>query len=424
MVVSIKKCLFCILWISLFQGFLSSYFQLNMINYFIDVLQLFCLAILLKGGFRKKEKVDRHVKAIKLSVLLFGCVILAGWIINGVSFLQAIWGVRNYARFYLYFFLCYRTFEQSDYERIIDIFIKIFPIHIAVMFFQFFVEHLTYDFLGGIFGKLQGCAGGLMLYYGVLSIIILTKYEIKQIKLGKMLAYFTFILFSSALAELKAFFLFFLITIIVYALVTKNKIRGIVILFCGVAGFFIGLQILIKCFPSLENFFTIDNILKQLTNKNASYTYREGLDIGRSSIFYKLDPVISQWGGKLARWFGLGLGNAEYSTTFSFLNSSFYNVYSRSNYIHFSLSFLFVEMGYLGVFSYCLFFVMQEVAALNKALKHVNIYSTMNILLPVLCFFLIYYNSSLRTNYAFIIFSILPIIISNKVLADQHNPSQ
>lgn len=414
MTISIRKLLYLILYTALIQGFLSSYFGLGFINYLTDLFQLFCLLILFKPHTKKRKHLEKSQIMVLLPIIVFTVVIFIGWIINGANALQALWGIRNYFRFFLYFFLCVRTFNFEDYDKIADIILKIFPLHILIILYQFFIERLDYDFLGGIFGKYQGCAGGLMIYYGILTIILLLKYEHKNIKIHNLLTYFSLILLTAALAELKAFFIYFILSIITYSLVTRNKIKGAVIFLLGVFGFFIGLQVLIRYFPSFESFFTLDNIIRQLTDKNASYTYREGLDVGRSSIFFKLEPVISQWGGRFAKWFGLGLGNAEYSTSFSFLNSKFYNSYVRSNYMHFSLSFLFVETGYFGTLAYCIFFVLLEIIAVDKALQNKsNYYSTMNILLPILCLFLVYYNASLRTNYAFIIFAILPIVITS-----------
>ena len=406
-----RQCLYIIIWISLIQGFLTDYFKLGFINYFCDFLLVICLLLRILGikhhewyshGFRSKP--------LDIVILFFYIVVFAGWFIHPAPILHALWGIRNYTRFFVFFYLCKREFSIDDYEKIQDWLMKLFPIQCAVTLYQIIVEHLSYDYLGGVFGKYQGCASGLMIYFGLLLIILYTKYDNKEIKFKTLLIYFAVIIGISAYAELKAFFLYFVVMLVLYGLLSKNKVKASVVLLVGLLGAFVGIQILIRFFPQFANFFTVEKIIEQFTNKNASYTFREGLDIGRSSIFYKLDPIIVNWGGNSARWFGLGLGNGDYSSSFSFLNSSFYNAYPRSNYVNFSLSFLFVELGYLGTIAYVSMYFVLEITAMKNYVDDKRSQTLFGVFAPVLCFFLLYYNCSLRTNYAYVVFSVLPII--------------
>lgn len=417
-----RQCLYIIIWISLVQGFIADYFGLGVINYSCDVLILLCLLITVSNhGIYIKRNNSREMLLINISVILFVLTIIIGWILNGVPILHAAWGTRNYGRFFVFYYLCIQTFIELDYKKIVDWLIKLFPVHFAIILFQLLIEHLSYDFLGGIFGKYQGCASGLMIFYGLIIIILFAKYDNKEMKLKKVLAYLTLILGTAALAELKALFLYFIVLLGVYGLLSRNKIKASIIWVFGVFGFLIGIEILVRFFPEYANFFTIEKIVNQLTNKEASYTYREGLDVARSSIFYKLDPVIKQWGGNVARWFGLGLGNGDYSSSFNFLNSNFYNTYSRSNYTNFSLSFLFVETGYVGTIAYVAFFVSNELVAMKHYVEEKSSETLLGVFIPITCFFLIYYNCSLRTNFAYIVFAMLAIIPSNGIRKRKRN---
>lgn len=408
-----RKCLNIIIWISLIQGFITDYFNLGAINYCCDFLILFCLLIKItnRGAFIRRNN-SRDMLLINITIVAFALTIILGWAINGASFIRALWGCRNYGRFFIFYYLCIETFSDYDYSKITDSLIKLFPVHFLIILFQMAVEHLSYDYLGGIFGKYQGCASGLMIFYGLIIIILFAKYDNKEISLKKMALFLTIILGTAAIAELKALFLYFIVILLVYSLLSRNKIKASIVLIFGVLIFLVSIEVLIRTFPEFSNFFTIETIINQLTNKEASYTYREGLDIGRSSIFYKLDPVIKQWGGEAARWLGLGLGNGEYSSSFSFLNSSFYNTYPRSNYVNFSLSFLFVETGYIGTFVYLAFFVVNEVVAIRHYIDDKKSETLLGVFIPIMCFFLVYYNCSLRTNFAYIVFALLAIIPS------------
>lgn len=412
MKIKIKTLLFVIFYISFFQGFFSDYLRMSFVNYLCDLLLIIVLVVYITQKRNLFSIFITANKGIVLTVFAFLILIVVGWCYNGITLLHALWGLRNYGRFLLYFYLCLSLFEQNDFQYICNFLIKVFPIHLLMIAFQITVEHLSYDYLGGIFGKYQGCAGGLMIYFGLIIILLFSRYDNKKISFRKLLVYLGIIIGIAAYAELKALFLLIFVIILIYALVSKNKMRSSIVVLLGLFGCVIGVQILIKYFPMYANFFSFDNLLFELTNKDASYTYRQGLDVGRSSIFYKLAGVIKNWGGNPAQWFGLGLGNGDYSASFNFLNGDFYNVFKNSNYMHFSLGFLFVEMGYLGVILYLAFFIFLEIQAYKNYMRCKNEFGLVGIFLPILCFFLIYYNSSLRTNFAYIIYALLPIILN------------
>lgn len=405
-----KQCLYVVIWISLIQGFIADYFGLGVINYICDLLLLLCCLIRLTNSKWMQFTIKKHTGLINISLFAFCMIIIIGWIINGAPLIHALWGMRNYGRFFLFYYLCIELFNQVDYERITNWLIRLFLVHCAIVLFQIGIEHLSYDFLGGIFGKYQGCASGLMIYYGLIIIILFAKYDNKEVGISRLLIYLGIILGTAALAELKALFIYFIIVLIMYGLLSNNKIKASIVLMLGIIGAFIGIQVLIEFFPEFADFFTVEKLIYNLTNKTANYTYVEGLDVGRSSVFYKLDPIVKQWGGNVARWVGLGLGNGDYSSSFNFLNSSFYNTYPRSNYMNFSLSFLFVETGYLGTIAYVAFFVANEIVAMKNYIENNNSATLIGVLLPLMCWFLIYYNASLRTNYAYIVFALLASI--------------
>lgn len=421
MKVGARKGLYIIIWISLIQGFLSDYLRLGSIKYLNDVLLMMCLLSWMGKNSVYKCVCKKNKIYVYIPLLCFVFTILIGWFLNGMSFSLSLWGLRNYFRFYIFFFLCLNLFDIEDYKKIQNWLVKLFPLHIAIIMFQILIEHLSYDFLGGIFGKYQGCASGLMIYYGLLSMILISKYNEKNISLKKIFVYFFIMLTTSAIAELKAYFLFLVGIIIIYAFLANDKIKGAIIFGVGLIGVIVGLQLLIRYFPYYANFFTVENIIKQLTDKESTYTYRQGLDIGRSSIFYKLPPVVKDWGGEMAKWFGIGLGNGEYSSTFNFLKSDFYNTYSQSNYAFFSLAFLFVETGYLGVIAYLSFFIGMEIVALKGYLRKRNKTNMIITMMPIFCLFLVYYNSSMRSNFAFVVFALLPMVFTEPWAVGKEN---
>ena len=96
-----KSILNYIVGICLIQGVISDYIGFRQINYLCDLLLivLFILMICKKKLFIKN--INENLEYI--SLLIFILVILIGWGLNSVSVLRALWGIRNYGRFILFY---------------------------------------------------------------------------------------------------------------------------------------------------------------------------------------------------------------------------------------------------------------------------------------------------------------------------------
>lgn len=405
--VPISSVLKFIFVLNMIQGFLSDYLGLSTLNYLCDALLLACVLLRLMHSSTIRISRKKPFPALRIVMACLLVVVALGWIYHSAPVVLGIWGLRNYGRMFVYFYLCSGFLDKQDYEDLVMFLIRFFPFQMGFMAFQVIVEGLSYDYLGGFFGKKQGCASGLMIYFLLMTVIVLVFYDGKRIGFSKVVGYYGCMLLFAAIAELKAFFVAFIVLIAIYILLTRHKSKAAVIAACGAIGVAIGIQILFIYFPNYIETFNLASIIASLTNKEASYTYREGLDIGRSSIFYKLTPVITRWGGASSPWIGIGLGNGEYSSNFTFLQSPFYLAYSQSNYMFFSLAFLFVELGYLGIIFYVGFFVVLGLYFLNKFRSEQSMANLLALFLPIICAFLIYYNASLRTSFGYIIFGLL-----------------
>ena len=176
---------------------------------------------------------------------------------------------------------------------------------------------------------------------------------------------------------------------------------------------YIGIQIFYATFPEYANFLDIDNILNQVS---AQEVYASQFDVGRTSVFTKLSPIIERWAGKDALWIGIGLGNADYSSAMSFLNSAFYNAYEKIHYTWLSLGYLFVETGYLGTIAYTSFFVVMEICSIIRYQRKTTYQNLIGTFFPLICLILLVYNSTLRSNFAYMIFAVLSWnIVSSKM---------
>ena len=397
-----KDCLQWILWISLLQGVISSYLGFGQISYDCDFLLIVLLIakIFKEGSFKVKVRVNVEY----FPIFLFAAVVIIGWMFNPAPISMALWAIRNYGRFFLYFILCNTILDSEDVNKMESVFLKTFPIHMVLVIYQYVVEHINQDLLNGIFGNRVGGNAGLMIYLSIIMCIVMARYEYKKISLSKFILYLMLILVNAALSELKFLFIVAFILLAWYLLMSKRKGRGMLLALAFIIIIYIATQVFYAVFPEYAGFMNLDNILNQLS---AQEVYASQYDVGRTAVFSKLTPIITHWAGKDAVWIGIGLGNADYSSAMSFLNSAFFKVYESIHYTWLSLGYLFVETGYLGTIAYTLFFVVLEIVAILKYQKKTSYENLLGTFFPLICMIMMVYNSALRSNYAYIIFATL-----------------
>lgn len=394
-----KSVLYWILYICLFQSLVSDYVGFRQINYICDMLLLAISFVVICRNSINVPKFQQHSEYFPL--LMFAIIVFGGWVLNSVSFLSALWGIRNYGRFFLFYILIINIWDIDDISKCENIFLKLFPFHISVIAYQYFIEGLKQDRLSGLFGKAAGGNGGLMIYLSIVLCIIICQYEYKKISMRKFGVWTLLIFLNAALSELK--FLFILAGILVawYLLVVIRKGRGVIVALFFILSLYIGVEVLYYVFPDFANYLSIDNILEVLSDQDV---YASPTDIGRTAVFSKLTPIITDWAGKDALFFGIGLGNGDYSDAIQILNSDFFTVYKDTHYTWLSLGYLFVETGYLGTIAYICFIIVLEVKAILSYQKNHSYYNLLGTFVPLACVALVAYNSSLRSNFAYMAF--------------------
>lgn len=408
-----KDCLQWIFVISLFQGAIGSYLKFNQINYICDLLLIVLLVITIAKGNGHSLKIKKRIEYIP--IVCFGIVILLGWMFNHTPILMALWGLRNYGRFFIYFIFCINFLQSDDVDKMENIFVKIFPIHIVFVIYQYIIEGLNQDRLSGIFGNDVGGNVGLMIYLAIMMCIIMARYEYKNMSLSKFAIYLILILINAALSELKFLFIVAVLLLIWYLLMSKRKGKGMLLLLTFIIIVYIAIQIFYSVFPEYANFMDIDNILNQVS---AQEVYASQFDVGRTSVFSKLSPIITRWAGKGAVWIGIGVGNADYSSAINILNSAFFKTYEYIHYTWLSLGYLFVETGYIGTIVYTAFYVILEIGSIIKYQKEATYRNLLGTFFPIICLIMLVYNAAMRSNYAYMIFVTLAwgIVDSKKYL--------
>lgn len=401
-VIKYKNILYGVLGICLFQGIISDYLGFRQVNYLCDVLLVLLLVVML---CRKQVKLNKTTNNIEyISILAFAIVALIGWGLNTVRLPSALWGLRNYGRFFLFFLLGRSLWNSEDVVTMEKFFMKIFPIHMILIAFQYVVEGLNQDFLSGLFGKTPGGNGGLMIYLSVILCIVICQFEYKKISTKKFMCYLLLIFVNAALSELKFLFILAILLVVWYLAMSKRKGRGMILALFFVIVLYVGIQIFYYVFPFWANYLSFDNIMTMISDQEV---YANQFDVGRTAVFSKLTPVITKWAGQHTVWFGIGLGNGDYSDAIPMLNSAFYTVYGIMHYTWLSLGYLFVEVGYLGTIAYISFFVILEIKAIIAYQKRSSYYNLLGTFFPIIFMIIIVYNSTLRSNFAYIVFAVL-----------------
>lgn len=375
----------------------------DLIKYTIDVVWIGLLVAMLT---RKNIQITPSVKSLLIISGLFFGLTLVGFLLNFQSILYYLWGIRNNARFFIYFFACIFFVNRKSVEYYLSFIDIVFWVNLPFVLYQFFVMGIAQDYLGGIFGTQKGCNA----YTNILLIIVATKALLYCVsnkeKVLKCLIKCAVALLIAALAELKSFYLEFVIIVAMVMGFTKASYKKIWITVCAVIGVIVGIRIIGMLFPIFADWFTLENILKSASSKKG---YTATNDMNRlTAVSMAMDGFLPDLHHKL---FGLGLGNCDYAS-YDFLITPFYRTYHWLNYTWFSSAFLILETGLVGMGLYLFFFIQIFFTSWKMSKEETSmktVHCRMSMICAVLCCFLFVLDSSLRTEAAFMMFFILAL---------------
>ena len=348
----IKKIIyFQIIMVMCMNAFITMFNVPGTIMYILDITN--AIAIIYIIYIKKTQKILKSINAMNLLKLqLILCVVLLiGIIINAVNPLLVVWGIRNNFRFFAFFFVCIVILDKEDIERIFNIFYILQIPNVILSFYQYFMLGLEQDYLGGIFGIEQGCNAYTNIYLCVICTHAISEYVYKKTSLKKVIAISLSSLIIAAAAELKIFFIEFVLIIILAAVLTKPNRKTFSILATTVVMLGIGLNAFKSIFPSAyEDLVNVSKLVKYNT------TIVWGYNISRWGAFKEINQIFFK-NNIILNLLGYGFGNCEYSS-FDFFTSDFYKQYGSYHYRWFAHQHWFLEGGYLGFGLISAFFVL------------------------------------------------------------------
>ncbi len=378
------------------------------VRYLIDAAWVIAIALLF---LRKRVELNRNLLPMVVLMILFFLYTVINYAFNHQSILYYLWGFRNNFRFYFAFIIFCMLFTEDEVDFCLKFIDAVFWVNALVTFFQFFVLGFQQDFLGGIFGVDKGCNASSIVFFSIVVSKSILLFMSNKENFWLCFAKIAVTLVISALAELKFFFVVFLLILILASFLTTFAWRKVVILlFSAILMAFSG-SILTLVFGEGSTI-TFEKILELATSDN----YSSANDLGRLTGI----PTISRtiFSNLSDRLFGMGLGNCD-TSTFEIFNTPFYQAYGYLHYSWFSAVFMFLELGYVGLVFYALFFIFCFVYSLVNLKKSAKpLYCQLCMIMAVLSFVIVFYNSSMRTEVGYMMYFVFALPFIANVRSD------
>lgn len=318
------------------------------IKYLFDIVWVFLLVTMI---FRKKRAIPGDVKFLLWWIIVFFVFTLVNYTARFQSPFYYLWGFRNNFRGYVLFFAVIYYFDEENAEEALSLFDKMFYVNAVLMFVQFFALGYKQDNLGGIFGVESGCNGYVNLFFCIMTVINYVRYSRSGQSFKKMALNIVLMLVLAAMAELKFYYVEFVVLMLLGALVTRFSWKKLVIIIAGGVAFIIGYRVFISVFPDID--LSISGLFEYASSTKG---YTSSGDLNRLSFFStvnsKLLPTLPD------RIFGLGLGNCDYATGVELLSTPFYHKYEWMHYGWMSTTFMYLENGMIGLMAFFGFFIM------------------------------------------------------------------
>ena len=383
------------------------------VKYTIDLGWLLLVLFMVRSGMRLPSRYSQHLLFVVLAFFAFTVV---GFLLGYQSVLYYVWGFRNNARFFVFFFACILFLNSESVEPLLQLMDTLFVINFFITLYQFFILDISQDYLGGIFGVESGCNG----YTNIFLVIVITRSILRYLNYAEStkscLMKCAMALLITALAELKIFLVEFVLIVFLAMLVTKHSQRKLLLICAACIGLVLSMQLLVTVFPYWAGKLNVAEMWEEIASDEG---YTDAGDLNRmTAVPDAMAMFLHTLPQKL---FGLGLGNCD-TSSFSFLNTPFYEENSWLHYSWFSSSFLVLETGLVGLVLYVLFFLLIFFAVRNlehSGKGHME-YCQLASILSLICLVLIIYNISLRTEAGYMMFFMLALPFIKDASNDGH----
>ena len=393
-----------------FMRFLISHLYFpDFIKYFTDFLTVVLFVqIVLQFNKTKTLNIRKPLFFIIL-FLIFGIFSTA---YNGTSLIFFFWGIRVYFKFFIFFLACTIFLKKKDINSLANFLLKILPLHAALVIFQFFILGYNDDNVGGLFGSQKGCNSEMNLYLTAVATITIVFYVYKKIEFKEFTFNSIVICGIAAISELKIIFIIYLFVLLIIIFLSFPNKRAIKISIVGVFILLISIPYFMYLYPNWAEVFTD---IERTRYEFFEIRYAGGNSLQRLTAGAYISQNLLTT--PMKKLFGIGLGNAS---VFLNVSSSFFSRYEELRYYWFVYSLMLIEIGIVGLITYCLFFlsIIYESIRIKKKLMEENIlYCYISLIISIIVFPLLIYNPSMNMEGALIFFFALsfPFIMEKEI---------
>lgn len=371
----------------------------GIVKYILDVAWF---SLLFAMMFKKKKTINKSERILLYTILIFFIFTVINYIVHFQSPLYYLWGFRNNFRGFALFFAVMYFFDENDVISVLSLFDKIFYVNAILMIYQFFVLGYKQDFLGGIFGVEAGCNSFVNLYFCIMTVIYYIQYCNDKKSFKSTIFNISVMLILSAMAELKFYYIEFIVIIAVGALITHFSWKKVLLIIAGVIALVIGYNIFISIFPDID--FSIEGLLQYATSSEG---YTSKGDLNRLNFLSVVnDKLLPDFQDRL---FGLGLGNCDNATGISALTTPFFLRYESLHYHWMSSIMMYLENGIIGIVLFFSFFITIFISSLKMKKNSNTVFCQISALCAIVAFMNIFYNNSLRHEAGYMLYCILAI---------------
>lgn len=376
--------------------------------YLNDVLNivLFCMS------FGRIIKTFEKIKAQKFLLLIIVMLVTSaiGLLLNNGSIILYVWGLRNIGRMFIFWINCIVLLDYNGLIKIFYAMIVSYCVNFVISMYQYFVQGLFADNLGGIFGTITGANLYTMDFLSIVSFFILICYLQKQISIIKMLGILCLAMIIAPLAELKAFFFVFAVMLLAILVVQKRmNFRIAILLIVAFGGLLVAIKVLEQVFPDSVDILSIEGAMEYLEG-NDEYGYSGGGDLSRTGAIPTLYEMFFS-DDFIKNLFGFGLGSTE-TSGYEIFNSSFYEKYEYLHYTWFFDAMLYLETGVIGLIEFAAFYTGIAIYAKNR-LKEFSgqkySFICLGCVMGLYAIFSAIYNASLRVESGYLLYFIIAV---------------
>ncbi|RGZ94529.1 hypothetical protein DW966_03865 [Bacteroides stercoris] len=393
-----KKYIYWAIYAVLYCSIIQRYIWSNQLCQLIPDIIIFFICLFQKGltnPLANRNSISPFLgKWIFKLIILFFVIGIISDIINIVNPTAIIWGIRMIIRYSLLFLLVFKYFNNSDLLRLRKIIYQSFNITVFLILFQF-VTGVTGDLMGGIWGG----NGELSIYIILMTFLFSADYLKKRMSLKVYALRIVFFFITAMWGEIKMLYFFLPLCVYgTYVLLKKMSLKHIAILIVA----------WISAIPILTMVLSLyydEEYVSQTLNKEELEAYNTNNygfteeSFNRGTIFEKSTYFLNT---PVHLIIGHGLGSGNLSTLF---HTEVLDQYARTCYAFFTMSYLLIEVGYIGL----ILFLSIHVLLLYRFYlfykrttdEIIKYWAALGILATAATFLMIYYNSVPLNNYYF-----------------------